>query len=83
MMMAAREHDCVLCATTTALASTITRYGAVIQCIKCVMGLQGVWGLGNCRGVRTLEIEENVWAERMRVQASYQWRCLAVIVNYN
>ena len=71
MMMAAREHDCVLCATTTALASTITRYGTVIQCINGVMGLQGVWGIGNRRGMGILEIEENVWAERMRVQASY------------
>ena len=71
MMMAVREHDCVLCATTTALASKITRYGAVIQCMKGVMGLQGVWGIGNRRGVGILEIEENVWTERMRVQASY------------
>ena len=42
MTMAASEHDCVLCATTTALASTITRFGAVIQCIKGDMGLQKV-----------------------------------------
>ena len=47
MIMAAREHDCVLCATTTALDSTITCYGAVIQCIKGVIGLQKVWGTGN------------------------------------
>ena len=51
MMMAAWEHDCVLCATTTALANTITRYGAEIQCIKGVMGLQKVWGTGHCKGV--------------------------------
>ena len=71
MMMAAREHDCVLCATTIALASTITRYGAEIQCIKGVMGLQKLWVTGNCEGVGILEIEKNMWAERMRVQASY------------
>ena len=71
MMMAAREHDCVFCATTTAHDSTITCYGAVIQCIKDVMGLQKVWGTGNCEGLGILEIEKNVWVERMRVQASY------------
>jgi hypothetical protein len=42
MMMAVRVHDCVVCATTTGLASTITCYGAVIQCIEGVMGLQKV-----------------------------------------
>ena len=82
MMMATREHDCVLCATTTGLDSTITCFGAVIQCIKGVMGLQKVWGAGNCERVGILEIDKHVWAERMRVQASYQRRCLAVIVNY-
>ena len=71
MMMAAMEHDCVLCATTTALASTITLYGAEIQCIKGVMGLQKLWRTGNCKGVGILEIEKNVWAERMRVHALY------------
>ena len=45
MMMAARAHDCMLCATTTVLARTITCYDAVIQCIKSVMGLQKVWGI--------------------------------------
>ena len=71
MMMAARAHDCVLCATTTELARTITCYGAVIQCIKGVMGLQKVWGAGNCERVGILEIEKNVWAERMGVHASH------------
>ena len=71
MTKAAREHDCVLCATTTALAITITCYGAVIQCIKGVMGLQKVWGIGIHGVTGILEIEENVWAERMRVQSSY------------
>ena len=70
MMMAAQEHDCVLCDTTTALASTITRYGAVIQCIKGVMGLQKEWGIGNHGGSGILEIEENMRAERMWVQSS-------------
>ena len=82
MMMAAMADDCVLCATTTALARTITCYGVVIQCIKGVMGLQKVWGTVDCKGVGILEIEKNVWAERMRLQASYQWRCLVVIVNH-
>jgi len=36
-----------------------------------VMGLQGVWGNGNCEGVGILETEKKEWAERMRVQASY------------
>ena len=71
MMMAMRAHDCVLCATTTALARTITCYGEGIQCIEGVMGLQKVWGPGNCKGVGILEIDKNVWAERMRVQQSY------------
>ena len=72
MMMAAREHDCVLCATTTALAtSTITQYGKVILCMRGVMGLQVVWGTAYCEGVGILEIVKNVWAERRRVQASY------------
>ena len=51
MMMAARVHDCVLCATTTALARTITCCGVGIQCIEGVMGLQKVWGTGSCEGV--------------------------------
>ena len=46
MMMAVRVNDCVVCATTTALARTITCYGAGIQCIEGVMGLQKVWGIG-------------------------------------
>ena len=71
MMMATREHDCLLCATTTALARTITYYGEGIQCIEGVLGLQKVWGTGNCKGVGILEIEKNVLAERMRVQTSY------------
>ena len=70
IMMATREHDCVLCATTTALASTITHYGVMIQSIKGVMGLQSVWGIGNHGGSGILEIEENMRAERMRVQSS-------------
>ena len=71
MMMASNAHDCVLCATTTALARTITCHSAVIQCIKGVIGLQKVWGTGNCEGVGILETEKNVWAEGMRVQVSY------------
>ena len=70
MMMAARTHDCVLCATTTVLARSITCYGAVIQCIKGVMGLQKVWGIGNHGGLGILEIEENMGVDRMRVQSS-------------
>ena len=70
MMMAARAHDCVVCATTTALARKITFYGVVIQCIKCVMGLQKAWGIGNQGGSGILESEENMRAERMRVKSS-------------
>ena len=36
-----------------------------------IMGLQGFWGTGNCEGVGILETEKKEWAERMRVQASY------------
>ena len=82
MMMAVRAHDCVVCATTTVLARMITCYGAVIQCIECVKGLQKVWGTGNCEGLGILEIDKNVWAERMRVQQSYLRRCLAFITIY-
>ena len=37
----------MLCAMTIVLASTITCYGAVIQCMRSVMGLKGRWGIGN------------------------------------
>jgi len=50
MMMAARAHDCLVCATTTALARTITCYDVVIQCIKGVMGLQKCGELEIARG---------------------------------
>ena len=55
MMMAIRDHDCVLFVTNIVLANTTTRYGKVIQCMTGVMGLQGVWGTGNCEGVGILE----------------------------
>ena len=45
--------------------------GKAIQCMTGVMGLQGVWGNGNCEGMGILETEKKEWAERMRVQASY------------
>ena len=71
MMMGAREHDCVYLLPLLRLLAKSHGSGKVIQCMRGVMRLQGVWGTGNCKGVGILEIEENVWAERIRVQASY------------
>ena len=53
---------------------------AVIQCIKGVMGLQKVWGIGNHGGSRILEIEENMRAEGTVIIITGS---LAVTVNYN
>ena len=63
MIMAMKERNCVLCATNIVLPRTITCYGAVIQCIKGVMGLQKVWGTGNCKGGDIGNWEECVGGE--------------------
>ena len=69
MMMAVREHDCVLFATNIVLADTTTRYGKAIQCMTGVMGLQGVWVTGNCEVVGILETEKKEWGLASTQQA--------------